>query len=64
MQLKHMHQVSADASFYVVVLGLLSANEQVPNFSPNLNQAEEPWKAQTGNLRFHYSPHQKVKEEA
>ena len=59
-----MHQVSADASFCVVVLGSLSANEQVPNFSPNLNQAEGPLKAQIGNLRFHYSPRQKVKEEA
>ena len=29
MQLKHMHKVSADASFCVVALGSLSADEQV-----------------------------------
>ena len=29
MQLKHMHKVSADASFCVVALGSLSTDEQV-----------------------------------
>ena len=34
------------------------------NFYLNLNQAEAPWYARIENLRFHYSPCQKLKEEA
>ena len=36
IQLKHIHQVSPDASFRVVVLGSLSADEQVSQFLPEL----------------------------
>ena len=36
MQLKHMHKVSADASFCVVALGSLSADEQVSQLLPKL----------------------------
>ena len=34
------------------------------NFRPNLNQTEAPWQCQIENLRFYYSPRQKLKEEA
>ena len=37
--------------------------KKFPNFFPNLNQAEAPWYVRIGNLRFHYSPCQKLKEE-
>ena len=38
-----MHQVSTDASFRLVVLGHLSADEQVShNSRPNLSQVEAP----------------------
>ena len=36
---------------------------EFPSFCPNLNQAEAPWYARIENLRFHYSPCQKLKEE-
>ena len=42
MQFKHMHQISADALLCVVVLGSLSAEEQVSQFSPKL---ESGWRA-------------------
>ena len=38
--------------------------KKFPNLRPNLNQAEVSWQARMGNLRFHYSPCQKLKEEA
>ena len=42
MQLKHMHQVAADALFRVVVLGSQSADERVSQISPEL---EWGWRA-------------------
>ena len=50
MQLKHMHQVSADASFRVVVLGSLAADEQVSQFLPE----EEAWlRFKINEMLFH-----------
>ena len=46
------------------IFGSLSVDEQFLNFRPNLNQAEAPGWARIGNLRFHYSPCQKLKEKA
>ena len=38
--------------------------KKLPNFRPNWNRAEAPLQARIENLRFHYSPCQKVKEKA
>ena len=61
-----MHQVSTDDSFRLVVLGLLSADEQVSQLSPEL---ESGWSALVGsNWKlsnwFHDSSCQKLKKEA
>ena len=46
MQLKHIQQVSADASFHVVALGLLSDDEQVSYLLPELKSG---WMALVGS---------------
>ena len=64
MQLKHMHQVSADASFRVVVLGSLAADEQVSQFLPEL---ESGWRALLGSnwkIKISLFSMSKIEEEA
>ena len=54
IQLKHMDQVSAGASFRVVMLGSLSADEQVSQFLPEL---ESGWRALVGSNIVYRNTH-------